>query len=250
MDIEPLPLLRQSERAMFKRCNWAWYQAFVKNIQPIVEHKDAADFGTLVHLALAEYYIPGEVRGPHPADTFDDLAVNKIALIKTTEYKDEETVAKWEDFHELGVALMEEYVKHYRGDPHWVVLDAERRFDVVIPDVRFKPLTSDKGKRGFRPIVRLVGTFDLVVRDLNDGQYKMVDHKTCTAIYTGHLTLDEQPSTYILVANTALRHQGLIGPNDSVVGMEFNFIRKAKVDTRPQDENGQSLNLDGSVSKK
>ena len=70
-----LPLLRQSERAQFKRCNWAWYQSYVLGLQPLSEQKDAAEFGTMFHVALAEYYIPGTERGPHPAETWNRLAV-------------------------------------------------------------------------------------------------------------------------------------------------------------------------------
>lgn len=224
-----LPLLRQSERAAFKRCNWAWYQGYVKNLKPIVEgNKTAAEFGTLIHVALAEYYIPGTKRGPHPAETFARLAKDQVAAVRTTNYTNDENVSKWEDFQKLGTILMEKYVDHYQGDPHWDVLDPERRFDVVIPDVRYKPLRSEKGKRGYRPMVTLVGTFDLCYRDLNDGKVKMVDHKTASQLTTHHLTLDEQASTYIAVATTALRHQGLIGPKEAVVGMEYNFVHKVK----------------------
>jgi hypothetical protein len=251
VDVTELPLLRQSERAAFKRCNWAWYQEYVLRIRPIVEKwKEAADWGTLFHVCLAEYYQPGTIRGAHPADTWTKVAGDVVAAVKTTDYTNDENVAKWEDFYDLGLDLAEAYVDLYRGDPHWYVLDAERRFDVIIPDVRYKPLVSEKGSRGYRPIVRLVGTFDLCVRDLNDEKVKMIDHKTAREIVTHHLTLDEQPSTYIAVGTTALRHQGLIGPKESIVGMEFNFIRRGKLDDRPVDENGQRLNKDGSISKK
>lgn len=253
MKLEELPLLRQSERALFKRCNWAWYQEYVKRIRPRVEQfKEAADFGTLFHVALAEYYQPGgiDTRGPHPADTWDKLSSDVVAAVKTTSYTNDEQVATWEDFHDLGLDLAEAYVDLYKGDPHWFVLDAERRFDVVIPDVRHKPLTSEKGRHGYRPIVVLVGTLDLCIRDLNDNEVKMVDHKTAKDIVTHHLTLDEQASTYIAVGTNALRHQGLIGPKESVNGMEYNFIRRGKIDERPVDEDGQRLNKDGSVSKK
>lgn len=223
-----LPLLRQSERAAFKRCNWAWYQAYVRGYKPIVENKTAAEFGTLIHIALAEYYQPGTIRGPHPAETFAELAKHQVAAVKTTNYTNDENVDTWVDFQKLGTILMEKYVEHYRGDLSWDILDPERRFDVVIPDVRHKPLVSEKGKRGYRPIVTLVGTFDLCYRDLEDGKVKMVDHKTAAQLTTHHLQLDEQASTYIAVATTALRHQGLIGPKESVTGMVYNFIHKVK----------------------
>ena len=246
-----LPLMRQSERAAFKRCNWAWYQGYVRNLAPRVEKwATAAEFGTGIHWALAEYYQPGKVRGPHPADTFDVWAKEYIAKIKTQEIVDGELVDKWIDFRTLGIDLMEAYVEHYGGDPHWDILDAERRFSVTIPDVRYKPLQSAKGKRGYRPICNLVGTFDLVYRDLNDGLVKMTDHKTCASISTSHLTLDEQASTYIAVATHALRNQGLIGEKEVVKGMEYNMIRKGKVDDRPRNANGEYLNKDGTVSKR
>lgn len=243
INVTDLPLLRQSERGAFKRCNWAWYQEYVKGQRPISSlGMEAADFGTLFHICMAEYYLPGTVRGPHPAETWERVAKDKVAAVKTTEYTDDETVVKWEDFYELGLELADAYVERYQGDPHWHVLDAERRFDVVIPDVRHKPMVSEKGRRGFRPIVVLVGTFDLCVRDLNTDEVKMVDHKTVGQIYTNHLVLDEQASTYISVGTTALRHQGLIGPKDSIRGMEYNFIKRSKLDDRPRDENGLARN--------
>jgi hypothetical protein len=216
------------------RCPQRWYWGNVECLAPRVpKWKDAADFGTLVHMALAEYYLPGLERGPHPADTFDDLAKDTVASLKTQDTVDEELVVKWVDFRQLGVELLEEYVIHYEGDPHWDVLDAERKFSVLIPDVRFKPLRSEKGKRGYRPICNFVGVFDLCYRDLNDGQVKMTDHKTAAAITTDHLTLDTQASSYIAVATHALRYQKLIGDKEVVKGMEYNFIRRGKMYKEP-----------------
>lgn len=237
-----LPLLRQSERGAFKRCNWAWYQSYVRGLQPLSEKKDAAEFGTMFHVAMAEYYLPGTERGPHPAETWDKLASDYVATIKVSEYANDELVSKWVDFHQLGLDLADAYVDRYQGDPHWEVLDAERRFKVAIPDVRVPRLKSEKGRRGYTAICNLVGTFDLCVRDLNDGYVKMVDHKTTAVISTTHLTLDEQASTYIAVATHALREQGLIGPKDVVKGMEYNYIKRAPLDDRPRDEQGLARN--------
>lgn len=238
-----LPLLRQSERAEFKRCPWRWYQGHVLGLQPIVEKwHEAADFGTLFHVALAEYYLPGTKRGPHPAETWTRVAGDTVATIKTMEVRDDELVAKWEDFYELGLDLADAYIERYQGDPHWDVIDAERRFAVLIPDVRVPRMVSEKGRRGYKPIVKLVGTFDLPYRDLNDGLVKIVDHKTVGKIETNHLVMDEQAGTYIAVGTWALRQQGLIGPKDVVKGMEYNFIKRAAIDTRPRDENGQARN--------
>lgn len=219
------------------RCPQMWYWGYVEALTPRVEKKAAADFGTLFHVSLAEYYLPGTQRGPHPADTWERLAKEQITTIKTFELQDDELVATWEDFYELGLALAEAYIERYQGDPHWCVLDAERRFAVTIPDIRIPPQLRD-GHKGYTPICTLVGTFDLCIRDLNDGLVKMVDHKTVNRLYTGHLELDPQPSTYIAVATKVLRDQELIGPKESVKGMEYNFIKRAKLDERIRDANG------------
>jgi hypothetical protein len=244
-----LPLLRQSERAAFKRCQWAWYQEYVRRIRPIVERADAADFGSLGHVCLAEYYTgPGDKRGPHPAETWERVAGEVRTNVRTV--GDEEQVAKWEDFYMLGLELLDAYVEKYQGDPHWdVIVDgAERRFSVLIPDVRVPRMESSKGRRIYKPIVKLVGTMDLCVRDLNQEHkgkpvVKMVDHKFLGRILeTEYLTLDEQPSTYISVATHVFQDQGLIGKDEAVMGMEYNFVKRAKLDTRLRDERGVARN--------
>ncbi|QHB37478.1 Cas4 family exonuclease [Mycobacterium phage Aikoy] len=251
----PLPLLRQSERATFKRCHWKWFQMHCnpilggEGIRPKVEkYKNTADFGTIFHVALAEYYLPGTVRGPEPAETWERLAKDVLTTVKSTEIRDDELVATWEEFYPLGLALCEAYVERYQGDPHWDIIDAERRFDVSIPDIRIKPLKSEQGRRGYTPIVKLVGTFDLCFRDLNTADakgrpyIKALDHKTVGRIETNHLVLDEQASTYIAVASHVLREQGLIEPDQVVKGMEYNFIKRAKLDDRMRDDKGMARN--------
>lgn len=244
-----IPLMRQSERATFKRCNWKWYQLHVNNIHPKVEKwTEAADFGTIFHVALAEYYLPGTARGPHPAETWQRLANEVRTKIRTTEFRDDELIATWDDFYELGLLLANAYVERYQGDPHWHILDAERRFDVVIPDVSVPRIKGEDGKRAYVPIVKLVGTIDLVFRDMNHEDrkgrpiVKLLDHKTAGRIETHHLTLDEQASTYVAVGSHILREQGLIEPDEVVKGIEYNFVKRAKLDTRPRDELGQARN--------
>lgn len=241
-----LPLLRQSERGAFKRCNWRWYQEHVVGIRPRVEKfTQAADFGTLFHFALAEYYQPGTKRGPHPAETWEAKAKGIVAELRTR--GDDENIPIWEDFYTLGIDLAEAYVERYQGDPHWDVLDAERRFSVLIPDVRIPRAETAHGRRAYTPIVKLVGTMDLCFRDLNEETrygyaIKALDHKTVARIETHHLTLDEQASTYIAVGTHALREQELIGPKEVVKGMEYNFVKRAALDTRPRDAQGQARN--------
>ena len=217
--------------------------------RPKVEKSDAADFGTIGHMCLAEYYTgPGDKRGPHPADTWAKLAGEMKTNVRTL--GDDEQTAKWEDFYDLGLELLDAYVEKYQGDPHWdVIVDgAERRFGVLIPDVRVPRQESNKGRRVYKPIVKLVGTMDLCIRDLNQERngkpvVKMVDHKFLGRILqTEYLTLDEQPSTYICVATHVFQEQGLISKGESVMGMEYNFVKRAKLDNRLRDERGVARN--------
>lgn len=101
-------------------------------------------------------------------------------------------------------------------------------------------------------IAELVGTFDMPIRDHSDGHIKIVDHKTAAAydFVLAYLVKDDQGGTYIAVGTQALRGAGLIGPDEAITGMIFNFARKAKKDVRPQDSMGRFLNKDGSISKR
>ena len=65
-----LPTLRTSERSTFKRCPWRWLQEYRFGFKPRFVEADAAWFGIGVHEALAQWYLKGKRRGPHPADTF------------------------------------------------------------------------------------------------------------------------------------------------------------------------------------
>ena len=64
-----LPMLRTSERTTFKRCRWKWHQEFNELLKP-QNDLPPLRFGSLVHLALADYYKKGVRRGPHPAKSF------------------------------------------------------------------------------------------------------------------------------------------------------------------------------------
>jgi hypothetical protein len=65
-----------------------------------------------------------------------------------------------------------------------------------------------------------------------------------------HLGLDNQAGSYFSAATIVLRHQGIIGPKDSIDGIKYNFLRKSKPDERERDSRGQYLNKNGDVSKR
>src|SRR6516165_2950536 len=66
-----LPMLRTSERSALKKCEWLWDITYNRRLRG--RAAPALQFGTLVHAALARYYIPGPKRGEHPARVFEEL---------------------------------------------------------------------------------------------------------------------------------------------------------------------------------
>lgn len=244
-------LLRGSELSSFKRCPQQWYWAWHKGLRRKVEKQDALWTGTGVHLALAEYYIPGLKRGVHPRETWEKYAVDTRAQIRVQNdgVVDDELEATWEDARELIGNLLDEYVKH-GGDESWNVLAPEQRFSVPIPAVKRGPNGKWVADKSRGPRLTFVGTFDLPIRDEKDGKVKIIDHKTAARIETTYLAMDPQANGYCAVGTHTLREQGLIGPREVVKGMLYNFIRKGKIDERPRDAEGYSLNKDGTRSKR
>lgn len=236
-----VPMLRNSERHDFKRCPLRWHWRYNEHLVPVSLNTGPLIFGSLGHLALAEYYVPGTKRGRNPVEVWDELTTDLVDFVKTeAKYFDDEIEASWEDARELGHNMLEHYLLHYGDDAHWEVLWVEDQFHQNIAH----PLRKREA------IVNYVGTIDLIVRNLETGQIEYVDHKFMKTIEVEHLYIDDQNGGYLAIGTHELRKRGLIGPKEVVRTLVYNFLRKAKKDERPQDDNGKYLNKDGSVSKK
>jgi hypothetical protein len=231
-----LPLLRVSERIAFRRCPQRWWWGWREGLKPQGPPNEKLWFGTGVHLALALWYRPGQKRGTDPRMTWRKFVADDVAFIRT-EFGTKFDSTQFAEAGKYGEDLLGWYLEHYGRDRKWDVVAPEQTFEVIVPD------------RDGKPIVRLVGTFDGVYRDLDDGQLKLMEHKTAAQIVTSHLSLDDQGGTYVTVATHSLREQGLIGPKESITEVTYNFIRKGTRDARPVDSAGLSLNKDGTVSK-
>lgn len=235
-----LPILRTSERSAMKRCPAKWWWAYREGLKPKGAEKTPLWFGTLVHLALAEWYLPGTKRGPHPAETFTKHAGDAVTSIKVAD-ADEETLAQYVDGVELGKAMLEGYVAKYGTDPQWDFISAEQAFQLQVPwpsDDRQLLWTVEDGQ----VMLTYAGTFDGVYRDLATGRFELLETKTAKAIFTGHLTLDDQAGSYWAVASHVLREQGLLKPDQHISGINYNFLRKALPDDRPRDAEGYAVN--------
>jgi PD-(D/E)XK nuclease superfamily len=236
-----LPIVTTSSRSLMKRCPQAWWWRYVDGYQSKGDSSpDALWFGIGVHNALAEWYQLGTRRGPHPADTFEKWVNGEIRFIKAAmaerdaEWYDE---PKYEDAAELGVAMLEGYVDKWGDDERWYVLAVERPIKVRITNVG-------------RPVAIFWSTWDGVFRDQLDGSIYLMEHKTASQIRTAYLELDDQAGSYYSVASTVLRADGTLKPKEDIEGIQYNFLRKAMPDDRPTNALGESLNKDGSVSKR
>lgn len=230
-------LIRNSSRSLYKRCQRAYWWAYVDGLMPR-RQADALAFGTWVHDALAAWYKhPGLKRGPHPVETFLQVCEESARSFVL----DDESESRLVSLRDLGVAMLEGYVQRWGEDAGLSVIQPERNISFRIPypsRVNLLPAYA-----------RQVGTVDLVARDLGTGYIWLWEHKTAKTISTAHLSLDEQPGTYLSTAERSLKKQGLLAPNERIHGIMYNFLRKAIMDDRPRDSEGYALNKDGSRSK-
>ena len=79
-------------------------------------------------------------------------------------------------------------------------------------------------------------------RDVETGLIWLMEHKTAAGINLNHLPLDRQASSYWAVCDYALKQRGLIKQSDRIAGIMFNFLRKARKDTRPVNADGLRTN--------
>lgn len=203
------------------------------------ESPDALWFGIGVHIALAKWYRPGLKRGPHPAKTFAEWCAGEIREIRAAlpvdyEWYDE---PKYEGARDLGVAMLEGYVDEYGKDQDWFIISTEQTFRVRV---------THEGQ----VVAIFASAWDGVFRDLRDGRIYLLEHKTATQIMTAHLVLDDQAGSYWAVAGSVLRAKGVLKPGEEIAGIQYNFLRKSMPDDRPVNEEGLSLNQNGTVSKR
>lgn len=239
-----IPMLRNSERSSFKECAQQWEWAWKDGLVPKGNKADARWFGSGIHLALAEWYQPkgaknGFVRGPDPRETFETYCKTQVlTMLRESPYFEgnPEAEVEYSDALTLGASMLGDYMEHYdETDPTIEVIFPEYRYTSRIPynARQLKALVGDM-KRPYwmseeRFISIIVGTFDMVFRDQVDGFVKLMDHKTAKQRTSGaHLVKDDQAGTYIAASTDYLRKKGILRPNESVVGMTYNYLKKAK----------------------
>lgn len=241
-----VPFLRNSERHDFKRCILRWHWRYNEHLVPVGVTTGPLVFGTLGHLALAEWYVAGKARGVEPQETWDRITKELWDTIKVEGFADDELEGTWEDARVLGDKMLGNYRKHYGTDEHWEVLWVEDQFHQRIPH----PMELRAGAKPPKAIVEYVGTIDLIVRNHETGQIEYVDHKFMKTISVDHLYIDDQNGGYLAIGTHELRKRGLIGEKEAIRSLVYNFLRKALPPDSPQNADGKYLNKDGSVAKR
>lgn len=231
-------MLRTSERSDFKRCPWKWFHAWELGLRQIDPRPNAADFGSGLHLCLAEHYKPGKKRGPHPVTTWKKWMADQQGQFVRVDDPNEtegEGVAKYEDALALGIEMLECYIDKWGSDRNWTIIAPEQRFSIKIPH----PQISN------RSIVLYVGTFDGIYRDEDTGLIHILETKS-TNKNLDKFMIDvqwaEQRMAYSAVATQTMRTQGKIGSKESVRGITYNLLRRAKQDDRPIGPDGRRHN--------
>jgi hypothetical protein len=227
------PLLRTSERGDFKRCQWRWDVLWNKGLRPKRE-PTWAWFGSAIHVGLSVRYPIGKKRGSRAdtLDAFEEALDNEVRRVYTEggELEEEEVV----DGKELGREMLLGYIEEFGEDSHWQVIENEQVFQIDVPHPKKKGAT----------LVVYCGTWDLVIYDLVEKVYKVVDHKTRKQFPTNweFYTINDQAGGYLWVAPEVLRFKGVFKKNDVIEGLVFNALRKAMPDTRPLNAQGLATN--------
>jgi Zierdtviridae exonuclease len=228
-------LLRNSERASYRRCRLRWDWSYNRRLAP-VRDAGALSFGRMVHESLEAYYPPGIKRGIHPAKTFKKLYLQ--SEIGFDQWDDEGNKV---NALELGTAMLEGYVDLWGKEDYVEIIQPELPIEVDVLD------------RQGHYICTWVGRSDAAYRDLRNNRIGFFEHKTAKTI-DDELRINsgygEQGLSYWWAGDIYFHHHKILKPNEHVDHVLFNWLRKHLPDDRPKNQFGHSLNKDGSVSKR
>lgn len=227
-----------SEFQTFKDCKRKWWLGWYRGLRPRrFTPVSAAHTGTLVHEALAPWYVPEGAEPRDPRDVLGWLSARDRALIVETHQDDEEgasgALAEYAKQLDLVRTMIEgymEWLEQTGADSEFEVIGSEQ-----VVQLEVKPLHT------------LVARLDVRVRRLWDGARLFLDHKTTTSFtdLQRQLQQTEQMPTYLILERAAGAAQG-----EQTEGAIYNGLRKVKrgprsnppyYDRFPKTYNGHEL---------
>lgn len=220
-------LMRNSERAKFRRCMLAWDWSYNRRLAP-PRSKGALTFGTMIHDALEIRYPPGRKRGPHPAGTFAKLF---DAQSETFDQWDEE--GNRVPARELGIAMLEGYVELYGEDED---------IEILQPEI---PMQVDVYDRHENYLCTWVGKGDAAYKYLPTGRKGFLEHKTAKSIPEEVMVISgygDQGIAYFWASDFVFRQRGWLEDGEYLDHVKYNWLRKALQDDRPKNADGLALN--------
>lgn len=185
-------------------CRLKWYWTYKQGYRAIERNRNLA-LGTGVHIGLEAYY--GHKADPVAA--FQMWADKEIASIPNG-WPDE--MAKMYDIRHLGSAMLEGYLKHWRGRDNFDVIATEHTIMRPLPD----PING--GDSPYHVTVRLDG----VIRDHASGRLMSLEHKTYGRIEPQHFPRDHQ---FTLQAWCGQYLAQSLGLDEEIVGVLYNGLR-------------------------
>lgn len=234
-------LIRNSEISTYKECRLKWWWSYVKQRESIEERGPLA-LGSLVHAALERWYVVGKKRaGKH---LHDHVAAAYAELFdgSDTIYHNPVPGSNGDPIaiDELAVEMLKNYQDEWGKDDHIEVIAPEMTFAVTVLDAK----NRDCGTA--------VGTIDLTVFDHNIKRFGFMEHKTGATLqpFGAPEHMDEQNGMYWTYGPIYLEHLGIVNDQSQITFLQYNRMAKnISTDDRPVNEDGLSLNRDGSISK-
>jgi hypothetical protein len=192
-----------------------------------VRNKAALAFGSLVHMALAAWYVPGTTRGEHPGEAF--VRFFEENPIEQDIWDEDENR---HDALELGVAMLNGYVAKYGKEPHIQILQPEQSIQIDVYDKLGNYLCT------------WVGTVDATFYNKKIRRTGAFEHKTAKVVKTVTINsgYGDQGLAYWWALCLHLRDIGVLKKHEVLGSVWYNFLRKALPDSRPQNAAGHYLN--------
>jgi hypothetical protein len=244
MSVQTSPLfqVRGSERIDHKRCELKWYWNWKRGLTPRAKTFGALDLGTWVHETLAAWYVTPKRKPGQLVAIMETVIANAFRMAEA-EGAPTEVLEGATELAALAVGMMAHYGKAYGRDPAIDVVGVE------IPLTFWYPVDNVPG---FPPdeIVQVAHWLkpDGLIRLKGREGFYLLETKTAATIRHQHIAIDDQARPYMAMAEHCLKRDGIIAKREKVVGILYNWLRKAVPPDKPANAEGLYLNKDGSVS--